>query len=128
MIKKVLNVAVAVHLIATAAVIILVALAYALYSLLKPSLGPAGASAAVAGIFGAVLLVAGLIMLMRGRTHHEPKREEGVMDKAIAFAREKPLIAGGAALVASFIALRNPGMLATLAMGLMAPKPNNRRR
>ncbi|HEX8234296.1 MAG TPA: hypothetical protein VF559_13235 [Caulobacteraceae bacterium] len=128
MIKKIVNVAVAVHLVATAAVIILVALAFALYSVLKPNLGPAGASAAVAGVFAAVLLVAGLIMLARSRSHHEPQREEGVMDKAIAFAREKPLIAGGAALVASFIALRNPGMLATLAMGLMAPKPDKKRR
>lgn len=126
MIKKVVKIAVAVAFVAAATGVVVVALSYALYALLRESLTPAAASGAVAGVYALVLLIAGLAMLAKNKVH-KPQHEAGIAEKAIAFAREKPLIAGAAALVASFVALRNPGMLATLAMGLMAPKPDKKR-
>lgn len=126
MIKKIVTYAAAAGFVASGTGVAVVALSYALYALLRESLTPAASSAIVAAVFAAVLLIAGLAMMAKGRGH-KSKHEPGLKDRALAFARDKPLIAGGAALAASFLALRNPGMVATLIMGLMAPTPGHRR-
>jgi hypothetical protein len=74
-----------------------------------------------------VLLLVGALMVARGRSDHREEHHAGPMDRVLEFAKQKPLIAGAAALAASFVVLRNPGMLATLIMGLMAPRPGRGR-
>ena len=98
---------------ATAAGVVVVALAYALYALVKPAIGPAGAAAVVAG--GAALLI-GLIGLMLAMAAAPPRRRKGrqpdsLVDRITDFVREKPVTAIVSAVAAGLMAVRNPKYL-----------------
>jgi hypothetical protein len=112
--------------IAAAAGVCVVALAYALYAVVREWLTPAGSSAVVALAFALVAVI--IAMVVMGRTRPKPQAEASPVERLVEIARQKPLLAAAGIIGASFIAVRNPGMVATLIMGLMAPKPDDRRR
>lgn len=107
----------------------LVAAAFALYFLLRDPLTPAGAAGVTAAVF---LLLAGLVALaMKGggsdKHHHAQPAHGGgggldtgaLKDRAIAFAKERPLIAGGVGLLGALYVLRNPALVTGI-IGLLA--------
>ena len=96
-----------------AAAVIVVALAFALYALAEPRLGRAGAAATVALVVAVVIALAGVVMAVAGRSRR-PKVSAtagGVLERAVAFVRQKPIVAGAAALGAGLMAARNPKYL-----------------
>ena len=117
---------VAVAAIAAAAGVTVVALAYALFAVMRYWLTPAGSAAVVALAFA--ILAAVIAMVMLGKSKPKPQPAQSPVERLVEIARQKPLLAAAGIIGASFIAVRNPGMVATLVMGLMAPKPDARRR
>lgn len=106
--------------------------AFALFALLKNTgLGQSGAAAVVAILFLLVALVAA--MMMRGGGHKTEAHAQGpsssplaaltgggdIKDRAIAFARQRPLIAGGVGLLGALYVLRNPALVTGI-IGLLA--------
>jgi len=92
--------------------VIVVALAYALYALVKPQIGPAGAAAVVAA---AAAILIGLIGLMLTMMARPPRRKagkpQGVVDRITEFVRDGPVAAIAAAIAAGLLAVRNPKYL-----------------
>jgi hypothetical protein len=116
---------------ATSAAIFVIALAFALYAVVRPSVGPAGAAAIVAGA-AALLVLSGAVALALVSRGKEAKRAERGKDPAarlINLVREKPVATIVAAIGAGFLAIRNPKYLgAALRSFLEGPETPKRRR
>lgn len=115
-----------------AATVAVVAAAFALYSVLVPSLTEAGAAAIVAGVFALVVAFGVLLAASKtGGSHHDhPPSHGGEADfdfvgKIFEIAREKPLWAAGAAVAAGLLAVRNPALVATIVAAFM-DRPKSR--
>jgi hypothetical protein len=110
--------------IAAAAGVAVVAAAFALYTLLAPALGAAGAAATVAACAAVAVLLAGLIVASKAKDRNRDAQQAfsaagsgdmgGLIAKVMELAKQRPLIAAGAALAAGLFALRNPILLAAI--------------
>lgn len=114
--------------------------AFAIYAALKDGpLGQAGAAAVVAVLFLLIALVVAM-MLRGGGREHAPQSQASasgggpltaltgggdIKDRAIAFARQRPLIAGGVGILGALYLLRNPALLTGL-IGLAAGRQEGR--
>jgi hypothetical protein len=98
---------------AASAAVCVVALAFALYALVEPSLGRAGAAATVAASAALVIALAALMMSVAAKAKRgkAPPKMGGPMDRIVRFVRDKPVVAISAALAAGFLAIRNPRYL-----------------
>lgn len=116
--KKAISIATAVAALAAAAAVCVVALAFALYAGLKPAIGPAWASAAVAGAAALMMLLGALLLTRRA---HTPKKEEDrdISSKVFDLARDKPIVALAAVAAAGLVALKNPKITAALVGAFM---------
>ena len=122
-VKKILLLMAAAGAFLAAGVAIVVALALALYALIEPLIGPAGAAASVAGVAALLLILTGLSaagVLRIGR------REPSMAERVAEMIRDKPLSALAAAAAAGFFAMRNPQVLAELLKILLEPKKGKR--
>ena len=121
--SRILTFAVAIAAVAAATVVCIVAAAFAAYALAKIYLGPAGAAAVVVGIFALVAVVAAWAALRKAspKTRPDGKAEDGgLIDRAFGIARERPMMALGAAAVAVTVLLRNPAMISALVSAFLA--------
>ncbi len=97
---------------AVCAAILLVALAFTLYYLVLPLIGPAAACAVVAGAALVIAILAILVLALAIRPKKgRALRGGGIKDRAMSFLREKPVLAIAAAVAAGFLAVRNPRYL-----------------
>ncbi|HEX7761905.1 MAG TPA: hypothetical protein VF459_20525 [Caulobacteraceae bacterium] len=100
---------------AACAAVAVVALGFALYALLEPQLGRAGAAACVAGAAALVIGLGGFFIGASANRKPKPTpvagRPEALVERAFDFVRDKPVVAIVAALAAGFMAVRNPGYL-----------------
>ena len=134
--KRVLSGAAAAGAIFACAAVFVVAASYALYALAKEWVGAPGAAAVVALVFALIAGVAAFVAFsgakgpkitassakpLKGK-RGEPLAEESPLDKIIDLARERPLIAAGAAVAAGLMALRNPLIVTTLISTLTKPR------
>lgn len=128
MIKRILFAVIATFAAATACCIVLAALSFALYAVLLPHLGRAGAAAVVAGVYALVAALAALVagLAAKGRRRPEPNPMERFAD----MARERPILAAVSALAAGVVALKNPQIIAGIVSAVLAGKAagSNRRR
>ena len=108
--------------VAAAAGVAVVAAAFAVYALLRDPLGPSGAAAAVAGLAALLIALGALVLALMARPPRAKRDETSVTARAIEFARDKPLIALGAAAVVGFILVRNPKIATTALTAFMAGK------
>jgi ABC-type Fe3+-siderophore transport system permease subunit len=118
----------------------IVALAYALYALLRDPLGEPGAAAVTAGAMALVALLIGVLFLRRGSSrghagddqHHPAAALAGAMpERVLHLVRAQPILALGAAAVGVYVLLRRPGLLALAAsslLGMGAQKKIDKRR
>lgn len=108
-------------ILAVAAGVLVIALALALYGLLQPRLGGPGAAACLA-LGAAVLLAVVGFSMDRCLFKAKPKGgDQDLLQKLIAMAQERPLIAVGALIGAIFLAIRNPALVAVLAKAFLDP-------
>ena len=111
------------------AAVAVVALAFALYALVEPRLGRAGAAATVAGVTTGLILLGGLMAALaaRGpRRRVDPVPPEGPLERVMAFVREKPVLAGAAAIAAGLLAVRNPKYLGEAIRSFLDGRPSGR--
>jgi hypothetical protein len=96
-----------------AAGVIVVALAFALYALVEPHLGRAGAAAVVALTTAVLIGVAGMIMALAGRSRRmkASSLSSGILERGIASVKQKPIVSASAAIAAGLMATRNPKYL-----------------
>jgi hypothetical protein len=103
----------AASILATSAAIFVAALALALFALVRPQLGPAGAAAVVAAAAAALMFVAGAALAVAGRPRAPrvvPKGKDPFA-RVVNFLKEQPVTAIMAAIGVGFLAVRNPKYL-----------------
>jgi hypothetical protein len=100
-------------ILATSAAIFVVALAFALYALVKPTVGPAGAAAIVAGGAALLVLLVGVALALapKPRPVRISSRGKDPLDRAVNFFKDVPVTAIAAAIATGFFAIRNPRYL-----------------
>ncbi len=99
---------------AASAAICVVGLAFALYALVEPYVGRAGAGAVVAAVAALIVALGALFIggAAKGKRDRRPTAVAGgVAERILRFVREKPVVAISAALGAGFLAVRNPRYL-----------------
>ena len=123
-IRRVLRLAAAIAAVAAAAAVVVVAASNALYALALNWLTTAGAAAVVAGGFA---LVAVVVAWIAARPVTPPKKQAGapeneatMADRLIVMAKERPIIALGAAAAATFVLVRNPAVITAIVSAFMA--------
>ena len=103
-----------------AAGVIVVALAFAIYTVLRDYVGPSGAAAIIAGAFGLALAIGATVMMGRAKRPKikphplKPEPASTLADRLMGTLSERPVVAVGAALAAGMLAWRNPQMVATM--------------
>jgi hypothetical protein len=119
---------------AASAGVCVVALAFALYALVKPAVGPAGASGIVAAAAAALIGLGGLVLLLLSRPKRAPKRVKaplatpaGVAERVMDFLRDKPVIAIAGALVTGLLTVRNPRYLGAAIRSFVEGREHDRR-
>jgi hypothetical protein len=125
--------AVATAAFAAGAAVTVFALGFALYAFAEPSLGRAGAAAVVAGVSALLIALGGMFAAMGGAAQ-PPKRAaapaagDSLIERALLFMQEKPVIAVIAAVGAGFLAIRNPVYVGSVIRSILGvPEPPDRR-
>jgi hypothetical protein len=120
--RRVLVTVLALAIFAGGAVIALIALGFALYALVEPALGPAGAAAVVALVMAATVVIMALVLMSMGRGKPAKTVAPGsgnLIEQALAFVKQNPVMVVSAALGAGFLAIRNPKYLGAALRGFL---------
>ena len=117
-------------MLAVSAGVLVVAAAFALFGVLRPLVGGPGAAALVALAAAALMAAVGLMLerwiLKPGKGGKPgPADEEGLLQRLMGLAQDKPLIAAGALIGAIFLAIRNPALTAVVVKAFLDPKPGS---
>jgi O-antigen ligase len=99
-----------------------VAAAFALYAVLQPHLGAAGAAAVVAAVAAVIVGIAGLLAARKAEEKAHPAAAPDAFffaEKALEMVKERPILTVGAGLAAGIIAFRNPALAAIVAKALL---------
>ena len=120
--QKILRLAGAVAAVATAVAVCVVAASYALYAVAEAYIGPAGAAATVAGVFALIAVVVAWLATRKVTPKRgvAPPPEPSPMERVVGLAKQRPLIALGAAAAATFVLVRNPAMVTALVSAFLA--------
>ena len=112
--------------IAAAAAVCMVALAFAIYAGLRDVIGPAWAATAVAGVLAFIALTIALVLTRKVRPKPVGGDNQSLSAKFIELARERPLVAAGAATAvaaaAVVVAIKNPRVLTAIITAALAPR------
>jgi hypothetical protein len=121
--KKVFTLLAAAAAIAAAAVVCVVAAACALHAFALQYLAPAGAAAVVAVTFALVAVVIALLLTRKAspRPSRQPQ-EPPLTDRLIQLARDRPIVAGAAAIAAAVFVARNPKIMNAVLSAALATK------
>ncbi len=115
--KRILALAAALAAVAAAAAVCVVALSFAVYALAEARLGPAGGAAVVAGVFAILALLVAWLATRKVVPRSRPGAKEAdasLVDRAIGLAKDRPLVALGAAAAAAFVLARNPAVVGAI--------------
>lgn len=129
MMDKALMALAAAAAIAAAAAVGVVSIAFAVYLGASPWVGPAWAAAIVAGLMILIVAVAGLMVRGRsagGRRREADEPDASMVQKMMAMAKERPILAAGVALGAGVYAIRNPKLIAALVAAFMEGRQSTR--
>ena len=112
---------------ATAAGVLVVSAAYALFALCRDQfqLGAAGAAAAVTLTVAVVLAIVALALALTAR---KPPTPDNIVDRVTALLKEHPVMGAGAALGAGLMALRNPKLATTILTSFLASRATGKER
>lgn len=119
----------ALAVLATSAGVAVVALAFTLYALVRPYVGPAGAGAIVCGAAFLMLLIAAVALAMAARPRRPTLAKSDVRDpgrRILTLMREKPITTIAAALGMGLMAVRNPGYIGAALRSFLEGEPRKR--
>jgi hypothetical protein len=117
--KRALGLVAAIAALAAAAAVCVIAAAYALYALLLVYIGTAGAAAVIAVIAAIAASILAWICFRKVKPGPDLRQDQSLSNRLIDLAREKPIIAAGAAAAAGLVLLRNPGVVGTIVSAAM---------
>jgi hypothetical protein len=117
--RRLLNLAAAFAAVAAAAVACVIAAAFAVYATARVWLGPAGGAAVTAAVF-AVVAVGIAVLATRKVAPEQAAEDVSLVDRLMQMAKERPLIAAGAAAAILTIVVRNPGVLTAVLSAFLA--------
>lgn len=121
--RKIVGFAAAIAAIAAAAAVVVVALAFALYAVARIYLEPAGAASVVAGAAALVAVIPALVLTRKARpVKAVADQPPSLLAKVVDLARDKPLVALGAAAAIAAVMVRNPKILGAIVAAALAPK------
>ena len=129
--RRLLFLLAAATMLAVSAGVVVIALAFALFALARPYVGPAGGAAIVAGSAALLIGLIGLTFALLGRRPRRKASEpESVTERIVDFVKSKPITAVGGAIAAGILAIRNPGYLGSAIRAFMENRepPRGRRR
>lgn len=115
---------------ATAAGVCVVALAFALFAMVEPYVGRAGAGAVVAGSAALLAAIGGLALAGAARVRRAKPvaaATGSILDRLLGFVREKPVTAVSAAAAAGLLAIINPRYLGSAVRAFVEGRPPPRR-
>lgn len=121
--SRILKLAAAVAAVAAASAVCVVAAAFAVYALAEAYVGGAGAAAVVTGVFALIALAVAWAATRKvaPRPGTVARSEDaGLLDRAMGLARDRPIVALGAAAVAAAVLLRNPTLIGALVSAFLA--------
>ena len=121
--KRILGLAAALAAVAAAAAVCVVALSFAGYALVEVHLGPAGGAAVVAAVFALLALIVAWLATRKVVSRSEARPRDAdvtLLDRAISLAKDKPLIALGAAAAATMVLARNPAVFGAIVSAFVA--------
>lgn len=102
--------------------VVVVALAYTLFAIVRDLAGPAWGAAAVAGAAAVLTLI--LAFALTRRASPKPARgdEQNLTGRLVELARERPLVAAGAIAAALAVIIKNPRILTAVAAAAFASR------
>lgn len=121
--RRLLHFAAAFAAVTAAAVVCVVAAALAVYGLARLWLAPPGAAAVVAALFALIAVLIAWLVTQRSlpaKGRGTAADEGSLVDRLVELAKEKPLIALGAAAAAVTVILKNPRLVAALVSAFVA--------
>ncbi|MDO8901070.1 MAG: hypothetical protein Q7V15_06930 [Phenylobacterium sp.] len=131
MIEKALIAVIALAALSALTVLCVGAAGFALFAVLDGPLGPAGAAGVVALVCALLLLVA--VFAVRGKGPALPaalQDDDSLAARAFELARQHPMAASGAALLAALaagvLAVKNPKVIATALSAYLAGRSSGR--
>ncbi len=116
----------AISAIAAAAVVCVIALAFAEYAAVRDYVGPAWAAAVVAGTVALMALILALLVTRKARPKPVKGDADNLTAKLVDLARERPLVALAAVGAAATVVVRNPRILTAVVAAAFAPRPHTR--
>lgn len=116
---------------AAAACVCVVALAFALHAAVAPYVGPAWASAIVAGAAALLIGILAAVLLSAGKgpkdTHKPTEQRSGdLTSRLFELARDKPWVAAGAIAAGAAVVLKNPKITAAIISAVMAGRASKK--
>ena len=108
-----------------AAGVLIVALAYTLYAVMRDAAGfsPEASSAVVALAAALVVTIPALVLAIRAGAR---KREPTLMERLKTFVTERPVSAAAAAAAAGLFAVKSPKTLIALLLAMVEPRSGRR--
>jgi hypothetical protein len=104
------------------------AAAFALFALVQPYVGNAGAGAVLAGVFAVIALIVGLIAMPRRRRRRRGEGPSGVAEDLMDLVRDKPMASAGVALAAGIMAMRNPRVITEVIRAFRSERSERRKK
>lgn len=110
---------------AASAAVCVVALAFALYAAVEPTLGRAGAAGVVAGATALLVAIAAAALLIasRGKRRQTAPPSRKALDRGMDFVRDQPVLAIIGAVGAGLLAVRNPEYLGSAVRAFIEGRP-----
>jgi uncharacterized PurR-regulated membrane protein YhhQ (DUF165 family) len=113
---------------AVSAGVFVIALAYALFALVKPYVGAAGAAGVVALSAALFIAVIGLMLTSASKPpKRKPREPESIVERITDFVRSRPVTAVASAIAAGLMAVRNPAYLGHVMRAFMEDREPPRR-
>lgn len=113
-----------------AASVCVVALAFALHAAVAPYVGPAWASAIVAGAAALLIGLIAVVLLSAGKgpkpAAHQPLEQRDLTSRLFELARDKPWVAAGAVAAAAAVVIKNPKITAAIISAVMAGRASKK--
>lgn len=120
-IRRILALTGALGAVLAAGIVVVVAASFAVYAAARPFVGEAWAAAIVAGVFALVAVVVAWLATRKVAPKPLAKAEDApLIDRLIVMAKERPLIALGAAAAGAVVLIRNPAVVTALVSAFMA--------
>lgn len=96
---------------------------FALFAFIEPMVGTAGAAAIISGASALAVAVAGFVAARKAegdrKTAAAAAPDASLVEMILGLARDKPLLAAGAAVAAGIYALRNPQLISAVIRAFM---------